>query len=354
MLSAFLESGNSLSSLSRSQLSVLQKAFMLYLLQAIKFNDAMRICNKVLDEDQEHMKVVIKTKLAEMIENPDCNLIYKPAILRLANGDYTGFRRLGVSISPTLKIIRTNFHLVEPQLKKIKYPISVLGPSHIGKLEKEQLPLVEKHAFFYVKRFARFLTQGDSGISVEEMVKDLIIIALRTMRWYYPYISELHLTNTMRRSITNRGRGMISYNVVESRRRIINDENGNTVNRESTTLYARYGSLVDNWLGFSNNPINAVDARMSLNSLQCQNNNIGKVASFILSEDSQAKFVKWVNARFKTEETDIMSAIRHSGKTGVYLICKYLNIDRIEFKGIIQFLDKAEFREALKDTLQAA
>ena len=328
MLSAFLESGNTLSALSASQMHTLKRAFMLYLLQAVKFNDAMKLCYKILDEDQDHLRVVIKAKLAEMIENPDCNLIYKPAILRLAMGDPSVFKSMGVSTAATKNIIARDWHIIKPQLTKIKYPITELGLKHIESLENEQIPLVEKHAMFYVMRYSRFLTQGDSGLTIEDMTKDLVVVALRAMRWYYPYISKLHLTNIMRRSITNRGRGMITYNVVESRRRVFTDEDGRTINRESVAAFAS----ASDWIGFSEDPTSGMNMKLVLEDLSRNNPVVKKLSSFILSDKIQDEFLSWLEKRYGIKEDTIPTAVTKSGKSYAYLLANFLQIDKDEVK----------------------
>jgi hypothetical protein len=309
----------------------------LYLLHAINFYEAMHRCDSILDDDQEHMKVIIKSRLAAMIENADCNMIYKPAILRLTRGDATIFKELDVSPKQTIAILKNNKNLLNDELKKIKYPISVLGPSHLRFLENEHLPLVVNHAEHYVLRYARFLTQGNSGMTSGDMVNDLVLLALRAMRWYYPYLSGLHLTNTMRATITNRGRGSITYNVVDSRRRMFQTRDGKTINRESSAFFDQ----ASNWSGYSEDPTNYNNITTSIT--KTSNKVEAVLAKFVLNGKIQDDFLTWLENKYTIckNQSDIITAVKLVGKTYEVLLADFYHFDVFDVKSALEKFRRA-------------
>lgn len=355
MILLFLENGYKLSSLSRSQMKVLEKAFTLYLLHAIKFNDALQLCYNALDDDQEHMKTIIKDKMAEMIEDADCNQFYKPALLRLAAKDDSIFRKNDIPQASTLRIFEQHAALIKERIKAVEYPLNVIGPQHIRRLEQEHLSKdgealkpMETHARNYVFHYARYLTQGDSGFSANDMISNLKIVGLRTLRWYYPFLSGLHMLNTMRRSITNRGRGMLTAATVESRCRMIQLSNGRTVNLEST---ANFDKAID-WAGFAEDPTARIESNMTLVSLMNDHSIESKILCIILDEGTRNAFLSWMQKRYDLAEADLAEAVSKTGKSYVYLLSKYFKMDIDDVKKAMRRFRRTDILQSIKEATQ--
>jgi len=334
VLISFLEQEATLKSLSHSQMLEIETAFTLYLLRAISFREAYRRCDMILDEDQEYLKVTIKSKLSKMIEDADCNTIFKPAILRLINGDDVGFRLFNMPTTRTKRIIKQNNDILQESLKRVAYPIDQIGPKHIEKLENKYLEIVKPHAYYYVSRYARFLTMGDSGTTIDDLSRDLIILALRSMRQYYPWRKGLHLANTMRQTITNRGRGMITYSVAGVRQRLVMDEHrGVMVNRESSTGF----EIASNWRGWADDPSRMHPLQSKIAFIAKGKGPEAKVAQFILSPEDQDQFCNWleqVSPVTKGSE-DLSAAVKKSGYPYASLLAKFLNLPKPDVKSTL-------------------
>ena len=329
VLISFIEQGATLKPLSRSQMLDVETAFTLYLLRVISFREAYKRCDALLDEDQEHLKIVIKSKLSKMIEDADCNTIFKPAILRLINGDDIGFRKFNFPTARTLKIIRHNQVPLFNRIKHIAYPINKIGPKHIQKLETEYLDIVKPHADRYVARYARFLTMGDSGTTLDDLSRDLIVLALRSMRQYYPWRKGLHLANTMRQTITNRGRGMITYSVAGVRQRLVMDEHrGVMVNRESSSEF----DTASNWRGWADDPSRIRPLQSQIASIARGGDSEAKVAQFVLSPENHDQFCNWLEDLLPVTKgtEDISSAVKKSGYPYAMLLAKFLKLPLAE------------------------
>lgn len=326
MLISFLERGNDLKSLSKPQMLEVEAAFLLYLTKAISFREAFTQCEMVLDDDQEHLRVAIKSKLSRMIEDADCNIRFKPAILRLAAGDDTGFRKLNAPVNRTSSIIQKHKRLLKGRLSKLAFPIEQIGPKHLASLEMQHLESVEPHARRYVNRHARFLTMGDSGTTVDDLTRDLIVLALRAMRWYYPFLSGLHMSNTMRRTITNRGRGLVTYSVSGSRQRLVMDESGRMLNRESSLEF----DSASNWQGWSENPSGERDLQFDIRQLAKTSAVHELMAKFLLDGKVQEAFCHWLEGIIPSCAgcADVSAAVKKSGHEYAVLLSRFLSVPK--------------------------
>jgi hypothetical protein len=334
MLISFLERGMILQTLSRSQMLEVEKAFTWYLLNSIRYLDAAAMCEKVLDPDQVHLKPIIKARLSTMIEDYDCNVLFKPALLRLGAGDNSLFRKLKTSPRRSQLILDTNRKAVRVSLRKVQYPLNIIGPDHVKELEEEHLALVEKHAWNHVSRHAKFLTMGGSGTSVGDMVNDLQLLAMRAFRHYYPFRKGLHLTNTMRATITNRGRGMVKYYTAGVRQRFIMDENYKMVNRENGGL--AYDIALDTYDDRSAESGRALD--FDIQALANGKGSVAEVAKFMRDPIAQDRFITWLEQDFSiSDAADVAEAVQMSGKPYSLLLSRYLKRPRDEVrKAIVQ------------------
>jgi len=339
MLISFLEQGNILANLSRNQMFEVEGATLLYLLKCISFREALKMATDVLDEDQEYLRVGIKAKLSRLIEDADCNSLFKPAILRLATGDATGFNRLNAPTGRTQKIIDRYKDNISSRIQEVAFPIKSIGPKHLARLELEHLSLVKPHAKNYVYHYARFLTKGDSCLSLEDLTNDLIALALRGMRWYYPFLSGLHLTNTMRRTITNRGRGLITYYTAESRQRRVIDEDGNMTNMESGF---EFDAAVDSG-AWSENPTAGHTLKISLNSMARDPGTSGLLAKFMLDEVEQERFCAWLEQHLPAcvGSRDVASAVQKSGRDYASLLSTFFKLPLKDVRQSLKLIQEA-------------
>jgi hypothetical protein len=363
MLVSYLERGMQLRMLSASQMLEVEKAFTWYLLKTIRYQQAVPICVKVLDPDQEHLKIAIKQRLTALISDHDCNVLFKPALLRLAAKDDSLFRQLNTDPERSLKILRSNRERMKFALNEVKFPIDIIGPDHIRELQDEHLHQVESHAYRYVSKNMKFLTMGDSGISIEDMVTDLKALALSAMRQYYPFREGLHLTNTMRSTITNRGRSAITYSTSQRRQRVsmtglspetLLEEN----NRKNLLEKCLQSQDFEEWRRFKlnqkykmeNREAGGVALDVALNThtgtsidgglpleLDIQamaegENTAALIARFVLDQTEQDAFCSWIERHVKkvVGAADVASAVRMSGISYSWLLAKYFGVPREE------------------------
>jgi hypothetical protein len=320
-----------LSPLSAAQMLEVERAFTWYLLRAINYKEAAARCEQVLDADQIHLKVVIKKRLSEMKDDYDCNALFKPALIRLAAGDDTLFRQMKTPSRRSASILKSDPKAVRVCLKQVAYPIAKIGKTHIEFIEAEHMPLIEPHAFRHVSKHAKFLTMGDSGITIEDMVNDLKLIALSAVRWYYPFRKGLHLTNTIRLSITNRGRTMVTYNVAPRRQRVSMDGNYKMVNREVG------GKIFDIAADtHADKSLDATDSGKVLNldiaeMAKGPRVSAAKVARFIQDPVAQDLFIDWLKkySAKAAEAPDIPTAVRIVGLPYSRLLSEYLQAPRV-------------------------
>ena len=321
---SYVERGASLTSLSTQQLAEIERQFILYLMQITTFWRAVSACTAVLDDDQAHLRAVIKAKMADMIADVHCNAMFKPAILRLAAGDRTGFKRLGENPTRTLRVIAGSRMAFDDRINAVQYDIGSVGPKHLSSIEMVHLEKVKPHSTRFARTKARFLTMGEAGLELTDIVKDLQMLALRSLRWYYPFRSGLHLENTMRNTITNRGRSAIKYATADVRRRLVQGDDGVTYNRESSGL----GYEIAIQSGYAQDPTDDLAIRSKLHSLARSGGTVADVVKFMLDHLLQEKFIDWVakndpRAAGSTDLTDVVSACGdYGGLIAGFLGCR--------------------------------
>lgn len=325
MLMSFVEKGATLRRLSRSQLAAIEVQFMLYLLQATTFFNALRICDAVLDDDQADLRSVLKQKLADMIEDPDCNTMFKPAILRLARRDDLGFRKLGESPKRTQAILSAHWPRIRPRVCAVEFPIHIIGPNHLKSIEMVHLDKVRPHASHFIRKYARFLTMGESTREHRDMVEDLLLLALRSLRWYYPFRKGLHIENTMRSTITNRGRSLIKFHTADQRARLVQGEDGITYNRETNVGF----DFALNSSACSYDPSNIRFMSIGLQRAAKEDSTLGSIARFIISPTMQDRFLDWLTRRDPriANAQDVADAMTICRGDYAALLAQFLNLN---------------------------
>lgn len=298
MISIILDEGARLRRLSRSQMNYVKEQFILYLVHGISFREAIARCNAILEDDQHAERVVIKERLAAMIEDHYCNTVVKPAIIMLARGDRSAFRKAHASTAFTATVIRRHPKIFRRVVRDVKF--DDLSPRGIATVERDYLERVQSHARNYVWRKAKFLMSAEHGLSASDMINDLQLLALRAFRWYFPFRSGLHMLNTMRSTISNRGKSMVKYNVADSRRRLIALPNGETYNRESS---GDYDKALNSSVG-SSNPVVHLDLQLSLEKLG-RRPDYSRVVKFVASPKIQDRFVGWASHRVGVRFSDM-------------------------------------------------
>jgi hypothetical protein len=291
MMSLFLDKGAQLRRLSPKQMDRIRAEFILYLVHATTFLQCMSRCTQVLEPDQADLRSVIKEKLTDMIEDHYCNTVIKIAILRLAQGDPGGFVRANCNPDFTLKVIAANKKAFKRRLDEVQF--GQLRSQSIARIEQEYLEKVRPHAKHYVMSKARFLMSSEHGLKAEDMINDLLLLALRSFRWYYPFRKGLHMLNTMRMTISNRGKGLVRYNVADGRRRLIMLESGEMYNRESSGEF----DLALNSPNGSSDPTKARNAFIDTMRLY-EKPEYAPVANFVVDLTKQAAFVDWCSHRY--------------------------------------------------------
>lgn len=331
MIRSFIDRGDVFSRLDAQQKRALDEQFLLYLVQGQTFRAALANSAGILRDDQFDLKDVIKERLTAMIEDPVCNTCIKPAVLRLAAGDPVGFRVLAESPSRTRRIIKKHPKVFRRVLRQVKF--DNIGPTHISEVVEDYLDKVRSHARNFVNYRAVFLATAEHGLSTKELITDLMIIGLRTFRWYYPYREGLHMLNTMRAAITNRGNSLIRYKTADVRRRLIMLDSGEMYNRESSGDFE--ASL--NSQACAYNPTRLVDLTLDLERLRGSGYN-RQVIDFVQSPIMHDRFVGWASARYGEKFSSLED------------VSRYLNSNKKSYMKVLsQFLEqpKTEVRAAL-------
>lgn len=322
MISILLEDGARLQRLSKNQMRLVKEAFILYLVHEISFREASAICLGLLEDDQIEEADVIRERLSTMIEDHYCNTVIKPAIIRLAAGDASVFRANKCSTQFVRWVISRNKRAFRNVLKSVCF--EDLTPKGIRDVEMDYLVRVESHSKNYVMNKARFLCSAEHGLSVRDLVSDLQILALRAFRWYFPFRNGLHMLNTMRATITNRGRSLVKYSTADSRRRLIMLDSGEMYNRESSgnleeALNSEAGSV---------DPRRAIEIGMDLQRMS-ENRRLRPIVSFIGNPDAQDAFVGWAGYRYGRRFDNIEQLaeyLRKHNKSYIVVLSHFLNL----------------------------
>ena len=331
MLLAYVESCMELQELTPAQRFEVTKHFTLYLLRCVNLTTAVSKASTVLRPDQLHLSTAIRFKMADVIRSYACNARYKPALLRLAQGDRTGFRKLGVDPRRSLRTIAEHKTAFAKTVRRIQYP--EIGPSHLSGLEVDVLREVLPHAKWFAARKAGFLiTVGGGDRDREDIVNDLQALALVAIRWYYPFRSGLHLANTVRQTITNRGQSIISYHTTQGRRRVQQMDDGSYLSVESHSATAEHHSAdVDTG---SVDPREELHSLRSLDVLSAKMPEIAPVARFVSCEASQDAFVTFVGNRFGVDlrtYDDAVALLKRKGVKYATALAQFLDEDDVEF-----------------------
>jgi hypothetical protein len=336
MLMSFIEKGGELRDLSRSQLQVIESQFALYLVHGTTMHAAVQRCTEVLDDDQMDARSVIRKRLAEMIGDPECNTRYKPAIIRLAAGDDLGYKRMGVSPKRCRALIERNARAFRRAVRQVQHPIQIIGPKHLGSIEVQHLENVRSHAVRFVRSKARFLSMGEAGLETRDLVNDLLALALRSMRWYYPFRTGLHIENTMRKTITNRGRSLIKFNTADQRARLVQDEFGVTYNRESGSGF----DAAIKSLAASHDPSHLHRLNSVLDRTIRGGGPTGRVAAFVKDQARQERFLDWVARTVPgtADVQDVAEAVQRFGLDYPMLLARYLHLQRREVQSALEML----------------
>ncbi len=290
MISILLDKGAALSSLSPQQMSRVKEYFTLYLVQAITFREAMAGCVSLLDYDQSDLRIVIRERLSTMIGDPHCNTVIKPAIILLARGNSSGFTQAKCNPRFTSSVIQKNRRAFNKVLRSVQFqPTSSKG---LAILEDVYLNKVQPHAKSYVMHKAKFLLAAEHGLSYDDMINDLLLLALRAFRWYWPFRSGLHMLNTMRATISNRGKSMVKYNVADSRRRLIMLPSGEMYNREASGGY----DAACNSAAATDPAIRDITIDLMMHRVAAKAG-AAPVVKFVTDEAMQDRFVSWVGHR---------------------------------------------------------
>jgi len=326
MLCSYLETGHKLHLLSRLQLFEVETQFALYLIKAQSFNETMENCDRVLDDDQLELHAIIKERLSEMISDADCNCKFKPAILRLANGDKTGFHALHAPSRRTQMIINVHRVAFDKALSRVVHPINEIGPSHLAEIEASYMDKIKKHTQRYVRRYARFLTLGDSTKDMDDIANDLGVFALCSMRGYYPFRSGLHMENSMRRTITNRGRSYITSSIAETNRSVVQLPDGTSYRREVSWVgdAVNGAPILDSIEG--DDPRNSSSINLDLRKAAKGGGAIAMISQFILSPTMQEEFIGWLGSKVPScsMASDITEAVRITGRSYEMLLGRFL------------------------------
>jgi hypothetical protein len=322
MLVGFLEQNAQIrNSLSRSQMFEIETIFLLYLLKVISFRQAATQTDNVLDPDQAHLRIILKQKLSDLIGDADCNTVIKPAVLRLAAGDATGFKAAQASPQRTLQIIKRYKKPIMEQVRKCVFPLNEIGPKHVRKLEAEQLKLIMPHVKSHVYTKARFLTNGDSGLALTDIQHELLLLALRALRSYYPFREGLYLTNTLRNTVTLRGRGFVTAATATCRRRLVM-QGDKSVNLESTV------EDIDNMSEFSVDPCSLRDLQNGLLQVASKGGVASRIANFLLSPEKQDEFCFWVERIAQVKGEDLADTVKKTGLPYASLLSRYLELPK--------------------------
>lgn len=326
MIRSFTDRGDVFSRLAPQQKRALDEQFLLYLVQAQSFREAIANSVVVLSDDHYDLKEVVKERLTTMIEDPVCNTCIKPAVLRLAAGDAAGFRAMAENPRRTRQIIARNKKAFRRVLRQVKF--DNVGPTHISSIVEEYLEKVRPHARNFVNYRAVFLATAEHGLSTKELITDLMIIGLRTFRWYYPYREGLHMLNTLRAAITNRGNSLIRYKTADVRRRLIMLDSGEMYNRESSGDF----DAALNSAACAYNPTRLVNLSLDMELLRKSGYN-PQVIDFVRSPSMQDKFVGWAGAKYAEPFSSIEDVSRYlaaQNKSYPKVLSRFLQQPRTE------------------------
>ena len=333
MLRSFVENGALFNGLPTKTVDRIERQFLLYLLHIISFNAACANCNEIVDQDRTLARI-IRERMAALIGDHGCNAVFKPAFIQYVAGNQTAMRGIGVSQRAYRKTAHES--IFRPLVRKTKFPIHIIGPQHIGKLEASLTQKVEKHAMRFVRYRAAFLTRGDSGIDSSDMATDLLALSLRALRRYYPFRSEPHLLNSMRQTITVRGRSAIKHETALKRRRVYTDDAGVVQNFESSAAF----DFASNSLSAAYSPQIMLDIKKELERQELWG---CPVAGFLLSPEQQDRFVEWMSIRFPNSlgASDITESLRMAGASYPKMLAHFLGVEDQEVKQSFRIIRKA-------------
>ena len=340
MLLGYVESSPELRELNHRQRDAIAQQCALYLLRCAPLNESVRRASTVLAPDQLHLATTIRFKMSDIIRSYACNAQYKPAILRLAQGDSTGFRKLGVDPRRTRRLLERHEREIRAAVRKVQYP--EIGPTHLAQVEKRVMQEVLPHAKWFASRKASFLTTAGWDRDKEDIVNDLQALGLVAARWYYPFRSGLHLANTVRQAITNRGQSIISYHTTKGRRRLQQLEDGSYVSMESHSATAeRHSANVDTG---SVDPREGLMSRQVLEELCNKIPGVAPVAEFVGSERMQDEFMSYVGKAYGVDLHNYDSLIAALEKRKVpyaSAIAEFLSEPVDEVKFALEVLKRA-------------
>jgi hypothetical protein len=161
--------------------------------------------------------------------------------------------------------------------------------------------------------------------------------AMSTLRQYYPWRSGLHLSNTMRNTITNRGNGYITRETRDVRKRHYQDERGVTINRESGAKYEKASIAA-----IGDDPSRSSTLRVLLGKMSSEDSVRGQVARFVIDVPLQEAFCAWLEQRIPAcaGADDVADAVARSGCEYHALLANFLGEPRVDVQRALRHVQQ--------------
>lgn len=334
MLLSYIERFDFTKSLTKRQVQVVHEQYVLYLISAQSYATSFATIKACLTQDQQMLIPEIREATRNLIEDYKCNALYKLAILRLAQNDTTGFKNLQVNPNPTRAVLRKYRTKVNKRIRQIKF--DNIGPTQLKALEVDIIKQLEKHIHWFAMRKAKFLTMAEPGKSILDIMAELQIFAVVALRRFYPFRSNLHLLNSIKSSVTNRGNSLISFNVAGRRRRMFQDDTGATFSVEA-------GGQLDLESMASSNPTKKIELQTTLNSLKIKHPSMTPLWNYISDENEQDKFVSWYESKNNVKITSpkaLFSHIKMRNQDYVKILGRYLQVPSRNVRHALDYLGR--------------
>ncbi len=297
MLLSFLEHKNRLALLSDDQLQETHRWFMLYLLKGASWNETTRKCKGFLDDDQQHLETVITERLGALRSDVDCVKRLKLAVLAyMINGNTEGLQSVNVKPRTIDKLLVQDSQRYRKVIRSVvdKNPT----PAKLTKIEAELLPDLWGYTKNFAYMNARFLTKAEPGLKIEDIARQIEDTTLIALRWIYPFRVGLHLENTLKASILNKGNTLITSKTRQKSQRLIQEADG---------TYSSMESFVEGADGI-------VDARAETKvttflALAKKSPTMRVFADYVNDPKAQDAFIVWANQTYKVNASDISDLI---------------------------------------------
>jgi DNA-directed RNA polymerase specialized sigma24 family protein len=305
-----------------------------YLILQQSFKTTMANCSQLLGRGHAHRRAV-RTRLEVMLNSAEFTLRYRMALLKFAAGDIKAADSFGVDVAEIIVMHERNQKYLKRALSKMAHHKDVIGPRHAENLWLGVMRRTKPHASKFAYRRAKFLTMGNNGLQHSDCVADILMMGMRSFRWYYPFKSGTYMDCSVRTAMTNRGLSYIKKATRQCRVRLVTGEDGVVFNMEGSDDIAMSN--------YSDNPGVERDAnlRLDIESLMHRKDAVGKFSRFIVNDEYHERFINWVQAHYHVgNHEDIPSIAKALGNQYVPILSKFMMLDASDLRRAISIVKR--------------